>query len=408
MDAVDLGLVQRPAMAGKRRQREKKPDKPWDTTELSGIIVNHNERKAARYLGYSDFGAYRTYLCSHVFLDVWLPWKTYNTTLFQSKPIFKLLAAAAKTNEGLESKYGGSLQEVLDRYPLGASSKDDAPGKLKRQHLIAGLVYQLMHSTRQFRQEQQAVVKTTFDARYGQDGKKLPVIAVAPIIPIWGPLKSEDWGEPYNRAIGALQTMNLDLNRWSERQGKDDGLKSREIPRGSTPTFMDAHADQDEELWEKGEQMLIREPVEMLEAKEFPLYWANSIADKDTLEDLHGKIPTSTIMGPDPRSMLAAKWRDKIRELYEVERLKINFDSMVFRWEENDVDEDIDLISGDWTLAQEVFGRLLQKAIAKIKFKTRRGDQRVHGDTNQITELYHRHKRTSRKALPRSDQGPER
>ena len=52
--------------------------------------------------------------------------------------------------------------------------------------------------------------------------------------------------------------------------------------------------------------------------------------------------------GPDPRGFSGAEWRDKIRVLYDFQRLNLNFATIVFRWQENDMDEDMNLLEDDW------------------------------------------------------------
>lgn len=45
--------------------------------------------------------------------------------------------------------------------------------------------------------------------------------------------------------------------------------------------------------------------------------------------------------------------------------------TLTFTWTENGEDENMDLVSTDWTKAQTLFQRLEQKDLSKIKFKTR-------------------------------------
>lgn len=260
---------------------------------------------------------------------------------------------------------------MIEKYAVsGASDEDSAPDKVKRQKLIAGFVYNLVHDNPPFSLERQKETAQTFEEKY----EHLPAIEEAPQMPVWGPLENEEWGEPYNRAIAALQIFSLDLTRWGERQGKAGGLDSktskRPLAKLAMPSFMRGQSCESQ----NGSSGLvrIRDPVEMLQAKKFTLYWANPKSDKDSLEETYGSLPSSSLLGPDPRSLPAAEWRDKVRVLYEFERLSINFDSIRFTWQEDQKDEeDLDLISCDWNHAQETFTRLPEKDIGKIRFKTR-------------------------------------
>lgn len=89
------------------------------------------------------------------------------------------------------------------------------------------------------------------------------------------------------------------------------------------------------------------------------------------LEEEFESIPEFTMVGSDPRAMFDAEWRDKFRALYQFEKLKRNFLTLTFTWTENGEDENMDLLSTDWTKAQTLFQRLEQKDLSKIKFKTR-------------------------------------
>ena len=165
-----------------------------------------------------------------------------------------------------------------------------------------------------------------------------------------------------------MQLFKIDLSRWHKRQGKSEGLKSQKIPLTYTPAFMTTHEG---EASESTGQVQIRPPVEMLESKKFSLYWADDLTVKETLESLHNTIPSSVVDGPDPRCFFGAEWRDQIRVLYDFQRLNLNFATIVFRWQENDINKDINLLEDDWNKAQGLFGRLPQNEIGRIRFKTR-------------------------------------
>lgn len=113
--------------------------------------------------------------------------------------------------------------------------------------------------------------------------------------------------------------------------------------------------------WRRG-RVQIRQPFETLESKNFPLYWADSTSRKEELETLHERIPTWTVDGPGMRCFAGAEWRDRIRTLDDFQRLGIKLLIMVFQWQENDVDEDMNLLDEDWHKAQQLFSRLLQNA----------------------------------------------
>ena len=192
-------------------------DKPWDNEKMVGISVSHNEQKAARYLGYEDLGMFRTYLCSHMFLDYFLEFtEKAGGKGFRSSAIFKALAAARKDGT-MESLFGGSLKDLIKRYPVGPPQLDNPLQKLVRNRLIAGVTYQLVHNEPLFSEDRQNILTEVFQNRCDQ--KTLRPITEAPPVPKWGPFENEEWGEPYNRAISAFQVFKIDLSRWDERHG---------------------------------------------------------------------------------------------------------------------------------------------------------------------------------------------
>ena len=77
------------------------------------------------------------------------------------------------------------------------------------------------------------------------------------------------------------------------------------------------------------------------------LFRADPHSTEDELEEKYSATPELTRTGPDPRSLHASEWRDKIRMLYESERLGLNFLSISFTYTENGDDERMDLLKCD-------------------------------------------------------------
>ena len=79
---------------------------------------------------------------------------------------------------------------------------------------LAGIVYQLAHNSETFDEAKQRQVKATFDAvadsglvKGTNEQRVLPTLIEVPQTPVWRPLPGKAWGEPYNRAINALEVF---------------------------------------------------------------------------------------------------------------------------------------------------------------------------------------------------------
>ncbi len=353
-------------------------DELWDEKTVIGIKLRSSEQKAARYLGFNDIGRFRAYLSSHIFLQYWMYWSKANasTKSFRAPNVFRYLKSSYDNNS-LSEDYTSTLDALTEKYPMqSAIDGEDEDFAALINPRLAGIVYQLVHNHETFDEARQRQVKATFDEMSDSSGvdtginerRVLPTLTEAPQTPIWGPLPGEAWGEPYNRAINALQVFTNGIARWKERYGKEDGLRPCAVPDQFIPKFM-LVKNMNEVIGEGISNL--RTPVTMLAPKTFRLYWADPQSTKDELGEQHSTIPEFTQTGPDPRSFAAPEWRDKIRALYEFERLGVNFLSISFTYTEYDDDEQMDFLNCDWGLAQEVFTRLDQSQISKIRFKTR-------------------------------------
>ncbi|KAL8725676.1 MAG: hypothetical protein Q9181_006323 [Wetmoreana brouardii] len=113
----------------------------------------------------------------------------------------------------------------------------------------------------------------------------------------------------------------------------------------------------------------------MLEVKAFQLHWADPSALKEQLEESHGTMPEPTMNAPDLRVMPAAEWRNKLRDLYEFDRLGRQLLSLVFEYTQDEDDESLNILSCDWGLAQTILKTLRTDQMERIGFKTRVLDQ---------------------------------
>ena len=109
----------------------------------------------------------------------------------------------------------------------------------------------------------------------------------------------------------------------------------------------------------------------MLVPKTFSLYWAADTARKDKVEATHQAIPVLSQRGPDLRALPATEWRDKVRVLCDLEKLKLNFLSLRLHYTEEEQEEALNLLNEDWSIFQAVCIRVDQANLQKIKFGTR-------------------------------------
>ena len=296
-------------------------DEPWNEKTLTGVKHRSSEQKAARNLGYNNIGRFRAYLCSHSFLQYWLYWNETNTATqsFRAANVFRYLKSAFDNNS-LSEDYPDTLDALSEKTPtqsLVDREIDDPAAQVYRR--LAATVNQLVHNSETFDKAKQRQVKASFDAisdseleSRSNERRVLPTLVEAPQITVRGPLPGEAWGEPYNRTINAFHVFTNGFARWRERYGKEDGFRPCAIPDQHIPNFM---------LAKKANEVIneeipdLRTPVSMLVPKTFRLYWADPQSMKDELEYKYSTIPESTQTGPDPRSLHAPEWRDRIRAL---------------------------------------------------------------------------------------------
>ena len=345
------------------------PELPWDSQTFKGIDCAKNEQKTARYLGYDDVGEYRKYQASHLFLNLWLLWQsTSESRRFRIYGAFKILSST-KPQDRME-QFGGTIPELQQRYPFSTDAEpDDTVYAENRKRFMTSLLFSLVHDDSGFDPEKQMTLeREEFTNR--SDNKTLPKIVDGPITPKWGPHPNEPWGEPYNRAWMCISQFFNTWNRWNERQGKPTGLVKAPIPETIIPTFM-LNSNTAGNAPRSQATIEVKQATSMLEPKTFSLYWADDIARKDELEAEHKVIPVFSQKGPDPRALPAAEWRDKVRVLYDFEKLKLNFLSLRLHYKEEDQDEALDLLNEDWSVVQAVCARVDQADLQKIKFRTR-------------------------------------
>ena len=344
-------------------------DFPWDAQTLKGIDCSKNEQKTARYLGYDDVGEYRKYQASHLFLNMWLLWNgVLDSKPFRIHATFKILNSTQPKDR--TEQFGGTILELRQRYPFSSPpTPDDAVEAENRRWFMTSLLFSLVHDDSGFDPEKQITLeREEFTNR--PDNKTLPKIVNAPIVPKWGPHPNESWGEPYNRAWMCIAQFTTSWSRWNERQGKKTGLLKSPIPEVFIPSFM-AASNAAQDVTRSKPTLEIKQATSMLEPKTFSLYWADDAARKDELEATHQVIPVFSQQGPDPRALPAAEWRDKVRVLYDFEKLKLNFLSLKLHYTEEDQDEALDLLNEDWSVVQAVCTRVDQADLQKIKFRTR-------------------------------------
>jgi len=158
------------------------------------VSLKRNETKCALYLGYTDLGQFRRYLCSGPTLRYFLPWaKNHDGPAFRANPIFRLMAIAYKTNS-LEKKCGKTTEDLLGHY----TTNEESDNKIGSQQVLGGLINQLVHYAKVYNPKIQAKMAEQFAEKF--PSTKLPALDKAPLTPKWGPVPEEAWGESYKRA----------------------------------------------------------------------------------------------------------------------------------------------------------------------------------------------------------------
>ena len=259
----------------------------------------------------------------------------------------------------LEEKYGETVEDLLGRY-----AKNENSDKINTQHILAGLIYQLVHHAQGYRWDFQDQITELFDMQFPDN--PLPGLDDPPATPQWGPLPGEAWGEPYNRALNAFQMMTKNITRWDERHGKSNGHAPNQLDQALKPQFMKESSQTTSTAG-----VLLHEPVTMLDKKVFKVYWGDPEKVREDLENRFDILPNTTMIAPDPRAMGGEEWRDKIRDLFHFRRLERQFLSLSLSYIKDDEAEVLDLLSCDWSEAQEIFSTLPVDAIKRIRFKTR-------------------------------------
>ena len=313
-------------------------------------------------------GELRKYQASHLFLRISLLWfSAVIPKSFRMSAIFKILDSTKK--EDMAKQFGGTIPELRQRYPFTTThSPSDAVDAENRKRFLTSLLFLLIHDDSVFDPQKQLTLEEEFKNR--PDNRTLPKLVGGPIAPKWGPHANEDWGEPYNRAWMCIAQFNTSWSRWHERHGKEGGLAKTIIPDTHLPTFM-AASNAAQSTPRSTPTVKVKQAIPMLEPKTFSLYWADDIARKEELEAMHHVIPVSSLRGPDPRAVPAAEWRDKVRVLYDFEKLKLNFSSLKLHYTEDEQDEALDLLNEDWSVVQAVCTRVDQANLQKIRFRTR-------------------------------------
>ncbi|KAL8996958.1 MAG: hypothetical protein Q9169_003664 [Polycauliona sp. 2 TL-2023] len=148
--------------------------------------------------------------------------------------------------------FRSNLKALRDLYPPGENL-------IKEQRALsaAGAIYHLVQTPMEFDKDKQAAI-----------GKHLLLVALKlPEIdgtcegPTWGPLKTEEWSEPCNRATQAIKCFNAIID-----EIKAPGWMYKQT---------DLDTDENEQLVAAMRESLADdEPVVMLETKKVGFYWA--------------------------------------------------------------------------------------------------------------------------------------
>jgi uncharacterized Rmd1/YagE family protein len=180
-------------MLGKKAdEKTKELNLPFDDEKLIGISVSKNEQKTTLYLGYTDLSEYRKYQCSHQFLKYYLMRIEYCVMkFFRVNQVFKLLKAH---RDDLISKYDDIIDDLRKRYSIEEINElNNEEDKLKRQQLLTGLIYQLMHCQRLFDASAQvALIEGRFIDR--RDKKTLSLLTDSPKASAFEPISEKPWG----------------------------------------------------------------------------------------------------------------------------------------------------------------------------------------------------------------------
>lgn len=255
----------------------------------------------------------------------------------------------------------------------GPKELDTPEQKASRVHCMADLVYQLIQDKEPWDEEEQVLTKSVFDSRRKSKELELPTLATAPdSTPVWGPMDNETWGEPYDRAINAFQIMTTYVAGSHERKGReaDEFLEPQPISPIDAPEFMKMNLQTQDSTVTM--TVNVKEPMDVLQPKAIKVIHVISEEDQSRLEAENKDLMITTSLGaPDLRSMPGEEWRDAIRTIFNLETYGLQLQSMDLMYKEEDGNESIDLLGGDWTKAQELFQRLSQDQLSKIRFRTR-------------------------------------
>ena len=272
-------------------ETQSEDDCRWDAETLKGVSLKANEAKCVLYLGYSDLGQFRKYLCSAPFLQYFLLWAQHHTgSSFRSHSIFQLLNIAWKEDQ-LEEKYGETVEDLLGRY-----AKNENSDKINIQHILAGLIYQLVHHAQGYRWDFQDQITELFDMQFSDNS--FSGLDDSPATSQWGPLPGEAWGEPYNRALNAFQMMTKNIIRWDERHGKSNGHALNQLDQALKLQFM---KESSQTIFTAG--VLLHESMIMLDKKIFKVYWRDSEKVREDLENRFDILSNTTTIAPDSRTM---------------------------------------------------------------------------------------------------------
>ena len=104
---------------------------------------------------------------------------------------------------------------------------------------------------------------------------------------------------------------------------------------------------------------LAKQPI----AKSFSIMWDLNKAARHTLReklDPGAALPPNEMLTPDLRQISRLEWMDKVRRLFEVERLRIQFQTLEFPYTMKNKDKFLNLIDGsDWSQLQLICDKKL-------------------------------------------------